>query len=86
MAGDGSSGLPAHAPFDAILVSAAFPEVPPPLNEQLAVGGHLIQPIGMGGDDVVTLFERGPEKLMPRGVVTGARFVRLYGRHGFSVG
>ena len=81
--GDGTAGLPGHAPFDAILVSAAFPQVPPPLVEQLAPGGRLVQPIGSGGDEEVTLFERGPRGLVRRGAVTLAHFVRLYGRHGF---
>lgn len=43
--GDGSGGLPAEAPFDAILVSAGGPDVPHALKQQLAVGGHLIVPV-----------------------------------------
>jgi len=81
--GDGTLGLPKHAPFDAILVSAAFPVVPPPLVEQLAVGGRLVQPIGPGGQEEVALFEQGPEGLVRRRTVIGAHFVRLYGRYGF---
>lgn len=43
---DGTLGLPDHAPFDAILVSAATPEIPPPLIHQLREGGRLIIPVG----------------------------------------
>jgi protein-L-isoaspartate(D-aspartate) O-methyltransferase len=81
--GDGSAGLPEHAPFDAILVSAAFPRVPSPLAAQLAEGGRLVQPIGHGGSEEVTLFEQVGGTLVPRREVTGARFVPLVGRHGF---
>ena len=83
VAGDGSEGLPEHAPYDAILVSAAFPSVPPPLAEQLVVGGRLVQPIGSGGQEAVILFEKGPGGLVRRRTVTGAHFVRLYGAHAF---
>jgi protein-L-isoaspartate(D-aspartate) O-methyltransferase len=83
VAGDGTSGLPEHAPYDAILVSAAFPSVPPPLAEQLAAGGRLVQPIGSGGQDEVVLFEKRPGGLARRRTVTGAHFVRLYGAHAF---
>jgi protein-L-isoaspartate(D-aspartate) O-methyltransferase len=82
---DGSSGLPDRAPFDAILVSAAFPSVPPPLAEQLVEGSPLVQPIGRGGNEDVTLFELERGRLVPRRNVTGARFVPLIGRHGFPV-
>jgi protein-L-isoaspartate(D-aspartate) O-methyltransferase len=44
--GDGYRGLPDLAPFDGILVTAAPPEVPPALLEQLAVGGRLVAPVG----------------------------------------
>jgi protein-L-isoaspartate(D-aspartate) O-methyltransferase len=83
VAGDGTEGLPEHAPYDAILVSAAFPSVPPPLAEQLAVGGRLVQPIGPGGQEAVMLFKRGKEGLVRRHIVTGAHFVKLYGVHAF---
>jgi protein-L-isoaspartate(D-aspartate) O-methyltransferase len=83
VAGDGTEGLPEHAPYDAVLVSAAFPSVPPPLAEQLAAGGRLVQPIGPGGQEAVMLFERGKEGLVRRHIVTGAHFVKLYGVHAF---
>lgn len=82
--GDGSEGLPDRAPFDAILVSAAFLRVPPPLVAQLADGGRLVQPIGWGGDEDVTLFARQGRALVRVRSVTGARFVPLVGTHGFS--
>ncbi|TCJ20540.1 protein-L-isoaspartate(D-aspartate) O-methyltransferase [Rubrobacter taiwanensis] len=83
--GDGTEGLPEHAPYDAILVAAAFPEVPPPLVEQLAPGGRLVQPVGPGGNEVVTLFEKETGgSLVRRRNITGAYFVRLYGRHGYA--
>jgi protein-L-isoaspartate(D-aspartate) O-methyltransferase len=84
--GDGSEGLAQQAPFDAIIVSAAFPETPKPLIEQLAPSGRLIQPIGSGGDEAVILFEKREKGLIPRRTVTRAHFVRLYGKHGFPQG
>ena len=82
--GDGTEGLPAAAPYDAILVSAAFPHVPEPLVSQLRSGGRLVQPIGSGGAERVTVFERGADGLVSREVVCHARFVRLFGRHGYA--
>jgi protein-L-isoaspartate(D-aspartate) O-methyltransferase len=83
LVGDGSDGVPDHAPYDAVVVSAAFPSVPPPLVDQLRPGGRLVQPIGVGGHEQVVLFQRTPEGLARRRMLTLARFVRLYGHHGF---
>jgi protein-L-isoaspartate(D-aspartate) O-methyltransferase len=80
--GDGSEGLPEHAPYDAVLVSAAFPRVPPPLVEQLAEGGRLVQPIGEGGDEDVILFRKRGGVLERVRTVALARFVPLVGEHG----
>jgi protein-L-isoaspartate(D-aspartate) O-methyltransferase len=82
--GDGSAGLPEHAPYDAILVAAAFPEVPAPLAAQLAEHGRLVQPIGLGGAEEVVLFAKRGGNLLRKGRVTLAHFVRLYGEYGFA--
>jgi protein-L-isoaspartate(D-aspartate) O-methyltransferase len=82
--GDGSTGLAERAPFDAIVVAAAFPEVPRPLGEQLREGGRLVQPLGHGGDERVVLFRRTGGRLLEKRLVTRAHFVRLYGAHGFE--
>ncbi|NMH99392.1 protein-L-isoaspartate(D-aspartate) O-methyltransferase [Pseudonocardia acidicola] len=83
LVGDGSCGVPEHAPYDAIVVSAAFPEVPAPLVEQLRLGGSLVQPVGPGGSEQVWLFRGTAEGLERCRILTLARFVRLYGQHGF---
>jgi protein-L-isoaspartate(D-aspartate) O-methyltransferase len=82
--GDGTEGEPSEAPYDAILVSAAFPEVPEPLVNQLRIAGRLVQPIGLGGAERVIVFERSAYGLVSLEVVCHARFVRLHGRHGYQ--
>jgi protein-L-isoaspartate(D-aspartate) O-methyltransferase len=81
--GDGTEGLPEHSPYDAIIVAAAFTELPAPLVEQVVEGGRLVQPIGRGGNEDVVLFEKREGAPVSVRVLTGARFVRLVGTHGF---
>ena len=81
--GDGTNGLPERAPFDAIVVAAAFTRVPAPLAEQLALGGRLVQPLGPGGREDVTLYVREASGLRRERLVTTAHFVPLVGEHGF---
>ncbi len=84
--GDGTLGLPEYAPYDAILVSAAAPGVPPPLVQQLAIGGRLVQPIGPGGDEIVLAYRREPAGLVEVERLTRAYFVRLVGAEGLVEG
>jgi protein-L-isoaspartate(D-aspartate) O-methyltransferase len=62
-AADGYRGWPAAAPFDAIVVTAAPARVPPPLLDQLAIGGRLVIPVGAGDEQVLEVWERTPRGL-----------------------
>ncbi len=78
-AGDGYRGWPEHAPFDAILVTAAPSEVPQPLIDQLAMGGRLVAPIGEeGGVQDLVLIERTPTGVVRRSIIP-VRFVPMTG-------
>jgi protein-L-isoaspartate(D-aspartate) O-methyltransferase len=80
--GDGSQGLPEHAPFDAIVVSAAAPRVPPSLFEQLREGGRMAIPVGPAYAQEFQLVrkQRG-EMVITR--LEGCRFVPLIGSQGY---
>jgi protein-L-isoaspartate(D-aspartate) O-methyltransferase len=79
--GDGTRGLPEHAPYDKISVTCAAPDVPPPLIEQLKTGGKLIIPIGKYRQVLYLLEKRN-------GVVRERKadvaFVPLLGKYGFK--
>jgi protein-L-isoaspartate(D-aspartate) O-methyltransferase len=81
--GDGTLGWSAYPPYDAILVAAGGPEIPPPLVEQLAQGGRLLIPLGDRGAQTLTLVER-VESELKRTPLGDARFVPLLGEHGFD--
>jgi protein-L-isoaspartate(D-aspartate) O-methyltransferase len=51
---DGYEGLPSYAPFDRILITAAVPEIPEMLKQQMKVGGILVAPVGKAGHQVMT--------------------------------
>jgi protein-L-isoaspartate(D-aspartate) O-methyltransferase len=81
--GDGSKGLPDQAPFGAIAVAAAAPEVPVSLYEQLEPGGRLAVPVGGRRGQELRLVVRSPEgPAVLRSVP--CRFVPLIGEEGFE--
>lgn len=81
--GDGSRGLPEEAPFDAICVTAASPGLPAPLEEQLAVGGRLVIPLGQRHRQMLCLFRRGASGVESERLCAVA-FVPLVGEHAWQ--
>ena len=80
--GDGTLGWRDYAPYDAILVSAAAPEVPRALSEQLAEGGRMLIPVGGRDEQVLyVLTRRGPD--LERRAIGPVRFVPLVGTQGW---
>jgi protein-L-isoaspartate(D-aspartate) O-methyltransferase len=76
--GDGYRGWPEHAPFDAIIVTAAAREAPQPLIEQLRVGGRLVIPVGTPmGLQTLYVIEKQPGGGLERREMLGVRFVPL---------
>ena len=81
--GDGTVGWREYAPYDAILVSAGGPSIPPPLVEQLADGGRLLVPVGALEEQTLMLVTRKGTELETKAVAP-VRFVPLYGSHGWE--
>ena len=86
--GDGSKGwpkskLPKSVHFDRIIVTAAVPNIPKPLTEQLADGGLMVVPVGYAGVQELIVCEKRAEKLIEK-VICDVRFVKLYGEYGFD--
>ncbi len=82
--GDGSAGYPEHAPYDAVSVAAAAPEVPPRLLEQLKDPGRLVIPVGSLWDQELRWVTKQGGTVQSR-VVTYCRFVPLRGGEGWEV-
>ncbi len=76
--GDGYQGWVEHAPFDAIMVTAAAREVPQPLVDQLKPGGRLVIPVGsQGGAQTLYVMEKQPDGKVVQRAVLAVRFVPL---------
>jgi protein-L-isoaspartate(D-aspartate) O-methyltransferase len=78
--GDGSEGLPKYAPYDRIYITCAAPKTPPPLFDQLKIGGKLLVP---EGDMICSLllYEKHGEKYLKKNF-GGCAFVPLLGKYG----
>ncbi|HEX9861106.1 MAG TPA: protein-L-isoaspartate(D-aspartate) O-methyltransferase, partial [Nitrospirota bacterium] len=81
---DGTYGWRDEAPFDRIMVTAASPDVPMPLFEQLKEGGRLIIPIGDRWLQTLTVITKLPGGGMDRRASVGCMFVPLLGAYGFK--
>ncbi len=78
--GNGSLGLPEHAPYDRICVTCAAPDVPPPLIEQLKKGGKIVIPIGGISQDLYLIEKKNGVRKVWKCAVS---FVPLIGKYGF---
>ncbi len=80
--GDGYYGWPEHAPFDAIIVTAAASHIPPPLVQQLRVGGKMIIPVGsrFSTQELILITRVSEDEITTRQVLP-VRFVPLTGKH-----
>lgn len=83
LVGDGSLGLPEHAPYAGIIVTAAAPHIPPPLLAQLDEGGRLVIPVGsMTHQELYLVTRHGQSYHEER--KTPCRFVPLLGAEGWA--
>ncbi len=83
--GDGSLGWPAHAPYDAIVVTAGSPDVPDALLQQLKTGGRLVIPVGrlQVMQELLRIRKTDTDQFI-RERITGVRFVPLVGAGGWT--
>lgn len=82
--GDGSKGLPEFAPFDRIIVTAAAPDIPSCLINQLEIGGKLVIPVGSRSEQIMTLVIRSSSSQYEIIRKDSFRFVPLIGEEGWS--
>jgi len=81
--GNGTLGWPEHSPYEAIIITAAAPEVPQPLPDQLADGGRLVAPVGSQWSQVLVKVRRQSDLLI-RERLTAVAFVPLVGEYGWK--
>lgn len=81
---DGTVGWKEEAPFDAILVTAGAPEVPPELINQLALNGKMVIPVGEKYEQTLVRICKSVDGSIIRDNLIGCRFVRLIGRNGWE--
>ena len=79
--GDGTLGWPESAPYGGIIASAAAPQVPPPLREQLAQEGRLVLPVAQEYEQYLKVISRSGNEYAER-IITAVEFVPMRGKHG----
>ena len=79
---DGTQGWKAEAPFDAIIVTAGGQQIPPPLVDQLAMGGKMVIPVGGQFSQELIRLTKTPQGMVSENM-GGCRFVKLIGEHGW---
>lgn len=84
--GDGTRGLPEHAPYDAIIVAAGGPKVPQSLKEQLAIGGRMVIPVGIDqrSQELIRVTRVATDEYRSEDIAD-VRFVPLIGEQGWAV-
>lgn len=80
LSGDGSAGYPEAAPYDAIVVTAGSPKIPPPLIAQLRIGGRLVIPVGDEVSQMILVATRRAKDIETR-ILEPVSFVPLVGRY-----
>jgi protein-L-isoaspartate(D-aspartate) O-methyltransferase len=81
--GDGTLGYAEQSPYNAVLITAATPDVPPPLIEQIAEGGRLVAPVGSRDLQELVRITKRKDQII-REFFGGVVFVPLLGRHGWN--
>ncbi|NMM49252.1 protein-L-isoaspartate(D-aspartate) O-methyltransferase [Marinigracilibium pacificum] len=82
--GDGSQGVPRHAPFDRIIVTAGAPIIPKPLVEQLNIGGILVIPVGDDKKQKMVKIKKIDTNKIAKKEYDLFSFVPLKGKHGWG--
>ena len=81
--GDGSCGWPEATQFDRIIITAAMPDIPEPIKNQLKEGGLLVAPVGGQFTQELVVAKKHKSQLTTK-TICGCRFVKLIGQYGYS--
>lgn len=81
--GDGTRGWPEFAPYEGIVVTAAAPDIPKPLIEQLRIKGKLVIPIGGSFNQMLTVITKHKDRIETK-QICGCVFVPLLGKYGWK--